>query len=158
MSKRALGIIFSDPTAFVLTSARSLIWVMFAPDREDVNVLLRTHGGSSSMLSAFEDPVLRVRELLRSPLLTFLVGVQIVPLMFTWCGVVLALRGVLSEPRPATTLILFQVCVATWMLLVVAGPEGYGRFRIACRPDTRDASWNRMVWTISEPRHLFQCD
>lgn len=134
ITKRALRIICSDPVAFLITYVRSLIWVMFAPDREDLNRLLRTPGGSASMLSAFEKPILRLKELLRSPTLTFLVATQIIQLMFMWCGAARALWSVPSEPTPGAIMIVFQLCVIACMLLVVAGPEGYGRFRMPIDP------------------------
>ena len=72
--------------------------------------------------------------MLRSPLLSVFVAVQVPLTIFMWIGVGITLKQIRRQPRGQLPLILIALGVAFVMLLIGAGPQAIARFRLPAVP------------------------
>ena len=145
-------ILLHDPVATLLVTARSLVWLALVPDRASLNELLGTDAGATTYLAATTRLGERLRQLLRSPLLTVLVLFQFVLLIVIWIGVGRALAGLRGKPAREVAMILIPFAVAMAMMILAAGAEAYARFRMPAMPFLTilaGIGWSRGRW--SEP-------
>jgi 4-amino-4-deoxy-L-arabinose transferase-like glycosyltransferase len=147
-------ILLHDPVATFLVTARSLVWLALVPDRASLNELLGTDAGATTYLAATTQLGERVRQLLRSPLLTVLVVFQFVLLIVIWIGVGRALAGLRGKPASEVAMILIPFSVAMAMMILAAGAEAYARFRMPAMPFLTilaGIGWSRGRWPEPAP-------
>jgi hypothetical protein len=134
MTKRSLAVFFGHPVATSAMTLRCLAWLAIVPDRANLNAVLGTNARSSVFLMASQNVTLRIREMLRSPLLSVFVAVQVPLTIFMWIGVGITLKQIRRQPRGQLPLILIALGVAFVMLLIGAGPQAIARFRLPAVP------------------------
>jgi hypothetical protein len=134
MTKRSLAVFFGHPVATSAMILRCLAWLAIVPDRANLNAVLGTKARSSVFLMASQNVTLRIREMLRSPLLSVFVIVQLPFTIFMWIGVGIVLKHIRGQPRRQLPLILIPLGVAFVMLLIGAGPGAIARFRLPAMP------------------------
>jgi len=149
MIKRSLAVLLSHPVATAAMTLRCYAWLAIVPDRGNLNNFLGTNGISSVFLMASENIGLRIREMLRSPLLSVFVLVQIPLVVFTWIGVGLSLIRIRRQPQLMIPMILVPLGVAMVMLLLGTGPGAIARFRAPAMPFLAmlaGSGWSGWLW------------
>jgi 4-amino-4-deoxy-L-arabinose transferase-like glycosyltransferase len=134
MIHRAYGILRNDPLASIIMTLRCLGWLAIVPLRGSLNEFLGTNAGASSYFAASGNVTARIQELVRSPLLTVLVVLQLLLMGLVWVGVV---RSLFRFGRKSTTervLLLTPFIFALILLGLSAGPEAMARYRMPVIP------------------------
>lgn len=134
MLARGASVLLRHPVAALAMLVRCFLWLAIVPDRANLNALLATNARSSVFLVASQNVALRVRETLRSPLLSALVALQVPLIIFTWVGVALMLAQHSARTREELALILLPLGVAVAMMLAATGPGAIARFRMPAMP------------------------
>lgn len=134
MLSRALRIFIRYPAATLIMTARCMAWLAIVPDRGSLNELLGTHGGAASYLAATSNIEERIRQLLRSPLLTVLVVLQLMLNSFVWLGIARVLVGLRGKSIRHKAFVLIPLGVALAMMATAAGAEAYARYRMPAIP------------------------
>lgn len=134
MFARSCGVLLRHPLAAFVMLVRCLLWLAIVPDRANLNAVLGTNARSSVFLIASQNLALRVRETLRSPLLSAFVALQVPLIIFTWIGVALVLAQHSWRTRDQLALIVIPLGLAVAMMLAGAGPGAIARFRMPATP------------------------
>jgi hypothetical protein len=134
MVKRSFAVLFGHPIATIAMTLRCFAWLAIVPDRANLNGFLGTNGRSSVFLVASENIGLRIKEMLRSPLLTAFVLIQIPLVVLTWIGVSLSLIFIRQQEGRMIPMMLVPLGAALVMLLVGSGPWAIARFRVPAMP------------------------
>ncbi len=134
MTKRSIAVLLGHPVATGAMILRCLVWLAIVPDRANLNAVLGTNARSSVFLMASQNVALRIREMLRSPLLSVFVTGQVLLTIFMWIGVGITLTQIRGQPRGQLPLILIPLGVAFVMLLIAAGPGAIARYRVPAVP------------------------
>ncbi|MGH7917561.1 MAG: hypothetical protein ACREQE_08840, partial [Candidatus Binataceae bacterium] len=134
MRHRALAIFIAHPQAFAEVVAGGLLWLAIVPDRGNLNDSLGTAAGSPALIAAGTATGKRIREMLRSPLLTVLVVFQFAIIIFAWSGVVILLQRVGRMSATELTLILMLLGAIAAVLLPAAGGAAIARYRVPAMP------------------------
>jgi 4-amino-4-deoxy-L-arabinose transferase-like glycosyltransferase len=134
MASRGLRILLHHPIATFILTARTFAWLVLVPDRGSLNELLGTDAGATSYLAATAQLGERIRQLLRSPLLTTLVTIQFALIVVTWIGVGGALASLGGRTAREAALILIPFSVALSVMILAAGAEAYARYRMPAAP------------------------
>ena len=134
LARKSMQIFLQHPFATVVVMARGFFLVATVPDRNELNDVIGTHGAGPFGLPPSADILIRVRNMLHSPLLTMLVLVQLVVTLFVWTGVGRAILrdGVYSKGEASLLWIPFSL--ALLMLACAAGPDAQARFRVPAVP------------------------
>jgi hypothetical protein len=127
-------ILLHDPVGALAMTLRSFVWLAVVPDRGGLNELLGTRAGATSYLAATGELRARFHQLLRSPLLTVLVILQLALIAFTWIGVALALVRLYGTSARDIAVVLIPLGVALAMILMASGAEAYARYRMPAIP------------------------
>jgi hypothetical protein len=131
MVRRSFRIFLADPAATFAVALRSILWLALVPDRANLAPVLGIRAGVAAVdYGAALSLGRRMRELVRSPLLTLLVGAQMVLIMATWCGIAMALIGAWRGTLASQALVLPPLLVGLTLLVVCAVPEALARYRM----------------------------
>ena len=134
MLKRGLSALSSDPIATLAMTSRCFLWLTIVPDRANLNAILGTYARSSTFLLASENLSLRIKEMLRSPLLTAVVTIQVIFVIFTWIGMGITFARIRCQSRQQLLFISILSAIAFMMLLIGTGPGEIARFRVPSIP------------------------
>ena len=148
MLARGSRVLLRHPLAAFAMLVRCFLWLAIVPDRANLNALLATNARSSVFLIASQGLALRVRETLRSPLLSAFVALQLPLIISTWIGVVLMLAQHSSRTREELALISIPLGLAVAMMLAGTGPGAIARFRMPAMPFLAmlaGAGWSQAV-------------
>jgi hypothetical protein len=131
MVHRSFRIFLANPSATLVVALRSILWLALVPDRANLAPLLGARTGIAAVdYGASPSLGRRTRELLHSPLLTLLVGVQMVIILAAWCGVAMALIAAWRGSLPSRVLVWPPLLVGLAVLTVCAVPEALARYRM----------------------------
>jgi hypothetical protein len=134
MTQRALEIFRSDPAATLIMTARSLLYITVVPDRLYLNRILATRGGGTRNVAASAEVSMKITEMMRSPLLTGLVIIQLPLLGLIWLGALMSLRKLRERTFHDQIELGFIFLIALTLLLLAAGPEASARLRTPAMP------------------------
>ncbi len=134
MVRESIQIFLQHPIATVIVMGRGFFLVATVPDRNELNDIIGTHGAGPFGLAPSAGVLIRVRNMLHSPLLTMLVLLQLVVTLFVWTAIGRAiLRGDVHSKREAS-LLWIPFSLALLMLACAAGPDAQARFRVPAVP------------------------
>jgi 4-amino-4-deoxy-L-arabinose transferase-like glycosyltransferase len=135
MIHNALEIMGADPVATVVMTLRCFVWVAVVPDRVNLSEFLGLKAGAAQTFHpASGDMLVRLDNLFHSPVLTVLIGFQIIPVFFTWIGVMLAVWGLRNRSWHEAAYVLYPLMIALFLILLAAGPDGVARHRMPAMP------------------------
>ncbi len=132
--RESLEIFLQHPIATVVVMGRGFLLIATVPDRNELNEIIGTHGAGPFGLPPSADILIRVRNTLRSPLLTILVLLQLVVTLFVWTGVGRAILRDGMHSKGEAPLLWIPLSLALLMLACAAGPDAAGRFRVPAVP------------------------
>ena len=133
MMRRTIQIVRNDPSASLIMTLRCLVWLAIVPERGNLDAYLATNAGGS-YFAASSDVRERIREMLHSPLLTALVGLQFLLIVFIWTGVLRALVTLGGRSAQERSLILIPLILTFAFLLLASGAESIARYRLPVAP------------------------
>ncbi|MDO8431607.1 MAG: hypothetical protein Q7S58_04270 [Candidatus Binatus sp.] len=134
MITHSIGIYANDPIGAAAVTARSLAWLLWIPDRANLAPFIETSGGAKRLEVATSDVPTRLRDLLSSPVLTLLVGLQSVLMLVTWAGIAIAFIKIRRKAGREKMMIAFLLVAAMLMILPAALPAAMSRYRIPAVP------------------------
>lgn len=131
MRARSLAIIMNHPAAFAFITLRSIVWQAFAPDRAH----LLTYVSVSQLPTSYSAPLAeRLLTMLRSPILTVLIVMQLALVLLVWIGVGRAFWFMKRRPRRDRAIVFIAAAIALMFILLAAGPEAQARYRLPAIP------------------------
>jgi hypothetical protein len=134
MTHRAFEIMRNDPLASIIMTLRCFGWLAVVPVRGSLDEFLGTKAGADSYLAASGNVTARIKQMLRSPLLTSLVTLQFILSVFVWVGVARALAGLSHKSSLERILVLVPFALIVLFLLLSSGPESMARYRMPATP------------------------
>ncbi len=134
MVRKSLEIFRQHPIATAVVMGRGFLLVATVPDRNELNDVIGTHGAGPFGLPPSADVLIRVRNMLHSPLLTMLVLLQLVVILFVWTGVWRAILRIGVHSKSEASLLWIPFSLALLMLACAAGPDAQARFRVPAVP------------------------
>jgi hypothetical protein len=133
MMRRTIQIVRNDPAASLIMTMRCFAWLAIVPERGNLDAYLATNAGGS-YFAASGNVRERIREMLHSPLLTALIGLQFLMIVFVWVGVLRALATLRHKSSLERSLILIPLILTFAFLGLAAGAESIARYRLPVVP------------------------
>ena len=134
MAQKCLEIFRSDPAATLIMTARCLLYIAVVPDRLFLNRILGTKGGATKGVPASAELSFKFTDMVRSPLLTALVMIQLPLLGSIWLGALMSLRKCRERPFRDQIELGFILLIALTLIVLAAGPEASARLRTPAMP------------------------
>jgi len=134
MVRKSIQIFLQHPIATAVVMGRGFLLVATVPDRNELNEIIGTHGAGPFGLPPSADILIRVQNMLHSPLLTMLVLLQLVVTLFVWTGVGRAILRYNVHSKREASLLWIPFSLALLMLACAAGPDAQARFRVPAVP------------------------